>query len=147
MSPKLRAGSFWYLWWFFSIFSFPDHVIFRFRCVVARRFENKKYSFIIHRNEITYYGHPKGVFFSKIPNFWAWADKLGWLILGYLGYFRLNYQHCFVTVSPLVVFPIKNFYQVPNMILGIMNLGNSLHTSAIINSVCGILIENGPQRY
>ena len=22
------------------------------------------------------YGHPERVFFSKIPNFWAWADKL-----------------------------------------------------------------------
>ena len=22
-------------------------------------------------------GHPDRAFFSKIPNFWAWADKLG----------------------------------------------------------------------
>ena len=25
----------------------------------------------------TDYGHPERAFFSKIRNFWAWADKLG----------------------------------------------------------------------
>ena len=29
-------------------------------------------------------------FFSKIRNFWAWADKLGRKYLGHLGYFRPN---------------------------------------------------------
>ena len=32
---------------------------------------------------ITDYGHPERVFFSNIPNFWAWADKLGYLGLGF----------------------------------------------------------------
>ena len=40
-------------------------------------------------------------FFSKIRNFWAWADKLGWNFLRHLGYFRPNNQHYFGTVSPL----------------------------------------------
>ena len=35
---------------------------------------------------------PRESFFSKIPNFWAWADKLGRKILGHLGYFQRNYQ-------------------------------------------------------
>ena len=36
-------------------------------------------------------------FFSKIRNFWAWADKLGRNFLRNLGYFRPNYQHYFGT--------------------------------------------------
>ena len=43
----------------------------------------------------------RGFFFSKILNFWAWADKLGWNFLRHLGYFRPNYQHYFGTASPL----------------------------------------------
>ena len=39
--------------------------------------------------------------FSKIRNFWAWADKLGQIFGGYFGYFQPNYQHYFGTVSPL----------------------------------------------
>ena len=34
-------------------------------------------------------------FFIEIPNFCAMADKLDRSILGYLGYFRTNYQHPF----------------------------------------------------
>ena len=34
-------------------------------------------------------------FFSKMPNFWAWADKLGRKGWGHLGYFRPIYQHPF----------------------------------------------------
>ena len=33
--------------------------------------------------------------FSKIPNFWAWADKLGRTLLGHLGYLRPIYQYPF----------------------------------------------------
>ena len=40
-------------------------------------------------------------FFSKIRNFWAWADKLGWTFMRHLGYFWPNYKHYFGTVSPL----------------------------------------------
>ena len=40
-------------------------------------------------------------FFSKIRNFWAWADKLGRNFMRHLGYFWPNYKHYFGTVSPL----------------------------------------------
>ena len=32
---------------------------------------------IKEREQIKDYGHPERAFFSKIRNFWAWADKLG----------------------------------------------------------------------
>ena len=38
---------------------------------------------------------PRESFFLKIPNFWAWTDKLGRKILWQLGYFRPNNQHPF----------------------------------------------------
>ena len=44
---------------------------------------------------------PRESFFSKIRNFWAWADKLGWNFMRHLGYFWPNYKHYFGTVSPL----------------------------------------------
>ena len=50
--------------------------------------------------QATDYGCPMKQFFIGIPNFWAWADKLG---RGHLGYFRLNYQY-FGIVSPLSMF-------------------------------------------
>ena len=40
-------------------------------------------------------------FFSKIRNFLAWADKLGWNFGGHFGYFQPNYWHYFGTVSLL----------------------------------------------
>ena len=49
----------------------------------------------------TDYGHPDRAFFSKIRNFWAWADKLGRNFMRHLGYFWPNYKHYFGTVSPL----------------------------------------------
>jgi len=51
----------------------------------------------------TNYGHPERAF-SKILNFWAWADKLGRKFWGHLGYFRPNYQslvHVFHFNQPL----------------------------------------------
>merc|ERR1719264_2412103 len=44
---------------------------------------------------------PRQSFFSKIKNFWAWADKLGRNFMRHLGYFWPNYKHYFGTVSPL----------------------------------------------
>ena len=44
---------------------------------------------------------PRQSFFSKIRNFWAWADKLGRNFMRHLGYFWPNYKHYFGTVSPL----------------------------------------------
>ena len=44
---------------------------------------------------------PRESFFSKIKNFWAWADKLGWNFRRHLGYFWPNYKHYFGTLSPL----------------------------------------------
>ena len=38
-------------------------------------------------------------FFSKIRNFWAWADKLGRNFMRHLGYFWPNYKHYFGTVT------------------------------------------------
>ena len=38
---------------------------------------------------------PKMSLISKIPIFWAWADKLGRTFLGHLGSFRPIYQHPF----------------------------------------------------
>ena len=40
--------------------------------------------------------------FSKISNFWAWADILGWNCLRHLGYFRPNYQPPFWYCESLV---------------------------------------------
>ena len=55
-------------------------------------------------------------FFSKISNFWAWADKLGRKFWGYLGFFQPKYSTHFGTVSPLfmalsiwLLFSTKNF--------------------------------------
>ena len=42
---------------------------------------------------------PRESFFSKIWNFWAWADKLGRNFMRHLGYFWPNYKHYFGTVS------------------------------------------------
>ena len=42
-------------------------------------------------------------FFSKIRNFLAWADKLGWNFMIHLGYFWPNYKHYIGTVSPLSI--------------------------------------------
>ena len=44
---------------------------------------------------------PRQSFFSKIRNFWAWADKLGQNFRRHLGYIWPNYKHYFGTVSPL----------------------------------------------
>ena len=49
----------------------------------------------------TDYGHPES-FFSKIPNFWAWADKSGPTFFGNLGYFQQNYKHPFWYCKSLV---------------------------------------------
>ena len=46
---------------------------------------------------------PRESFFSKIQNFWAWADKLGRNFMRHLGYFWPNYKHYFGTVSPLSI--------------------------------------------
>ena len=46
---------------------------------------------------------PRERFFSKIRNFWAWADKLGWHFKRHLGYFWPNYKHYFGTESPLTM--------------------------------------------
>ena len=89
---------------------------------------------------------PRESFFSKIRNFWAWADKLGLHFMRHLGYFWPNYKHCFDTLSPLsmgkcswfsslqktLVFRSKTYvtpkcYQ--RKILAVKNLGNSVHTS------------------
>ena len=65
---------------------------------------------------------PRESSFSKIWNFWAWADKLGCYFLRHLGYFRPKYQHYFGNESSLgesiwffflnkpLVFRSKNIY-------------------------------------
>ena len=52
-------------------------------------------------------------FFIKISNFWAWADNLGSLILGHLGYFMPIYQRTFWfsgSLVPCPCFPLFNHY-------------------------------------
>ena len=58
----------------------------------------------------TYYGHSERVFFSKIPNFWAWADKLGRKYLVHLGIFSRFISTHFGTVGSLSMFPIISHY-------------------------------------
>ena len=89
---------------------------------------------------ITDYGHPDRAFFSKIRNFWACEDKLGWNLMRHLGYFWPNYKLYFVTVSPLFMGKCSwiSFLQ-KLWFLGLKhitpkysqnkNLGNSVHTS------------------
>ena len=95
---------------------------------------------------ITNYGHPERTFFSKIRNFWTWADKLGWIFMRHLGYFWPNYQHYFGTVSLFLMgqcswfsFLQKGLKHITslcsqNKILAGKNLGNSVHTSIF----CGL---------
>ena len=54
--------------------------------------------------------HPERAFFSKIRNFWAWADKLGRNFMRHLGYFWPNYKHYFGKVSPLSMGKSSWFY-------------------------------------
>ena len=51
---------------------------------------------------------PREFFFSKIPNFWAWADKLGPKFGGILGIFGQFISTHFGTVSPLSMFSINH---------------------------------------
>ena len=92
-------------------------------------------------------------FFSKIRNFWAWVDKLGWNFGGYFGYFQPNYWHYFGqpnywhyfgTMSPLFmgkcswIFFLQKYWFLnlkhitpkysQNKILAVKNLEKSLHT-------------------
>ena len=53
---------------------------------------------------------PRESFFSKIQNFWAWADKLGWNFMRHLGYFWPNYKQYFGFVSPLSMGKCSWFY-------------------------------------
>ena len=47
---------------------------------------------------------PRESFFPKIPNVWAWAEKLGRKMYEHFGYFRPNYStHHLGTVSPLSI--------------------------------------------
>ena len=51
---------------------------------------------------------PRESFFSKIPNFWAWADKLGRKFGGHLGYFPPNYQHIMHVFHYSTIISTKN---------------------------------------
>ena len=88
---------------------------------------------------------PRESFFSKIWNFWAWADKLGCNFMMHFGYFWPNYKCYFATVSPLSIgkssasLSYKKIWFLglkhitpkysQNKILAVKNLGNSVHTS------------------
>ena len=54
-------------------------------------FSHNVHQHYLHHGQRT----PRERFFSKIPKFWAWTDKLGRKFLGHLGYFRTIYQHPF----------------------------------------------------
>ena len=69
--------------------------------------------FIIHGTD---YGHPERDFFLKIPEFWAWADKLGRNFGGHFWVFLAELQHpswhCESLVygfEYVIVFSTKNF--------------------------------------
>ena len=44
---------------------------------VDRNFRSFAIQKLLRLAYTTDYGHPERAFFSKIPNFWGWADKLG----------------------------------------------------------------------
>ena len=75
---------------------------------------------------ITDYEHPES-FFSKISNFWAWADILGWNFLRHLGYFRTISTHfgtlcslsMFSIIQPLFLQKTKPLYPHPKYLFGI----------------------------
>ena len=75
---------------------------------ISRRYSDSRPSALTLLDVVTDYEHQERAF-SKIPNFWAWADKLSRKFWGHLGYFRLIYQHPFwyCTVSLLSMFSIK----------------------------------------
>ena len=54
---------------------------------------------------------PKETFFSKILNFWDWADILGWNFLRHLGYF----WPILVLWVPCPCFPLFNYYFYENI--------------------------------
>ena len=88
---------------------------------------------------------PRESFFSKIWNFWPWADKLSWNFMRHFGYFWPNYKHYFGTVSPLsmgksswisflqktLIFRSKTLTPKcsQNKILAVKNFRNSVHIS------------------
>ena len=70
---------------------------------------------------------PRQRFVSKISNFWAWADTLGWIFLRHLGYFRPDYLHPFwysdflvhvFHIQPLFLQKIKPLYPTPKYLFG-----------------------------
>ena len=77
-------------------------------------------------------------FFLKIPNFWAWADKLGQKISGHFGYFRSNYKDPFWYSESLVhVFHYST-------IISTKKLSLYIH---ILNIYLGLGFDFGSQRF
>ena len=82
---------------------------------------------------------PRESFFSKIRNFWAWADKLGQKFMRLLGYFWPNYRHYFGTESVAGPLSYKKLWFLGlkhitpkyshNKIWAVQNLENSVRTS------------------
>ena len=65
-------------------------------CVHIKKSNTKVQKKYAWQMELSYYlDHgqqtPRESFFSKIRNFWAWADKLGWNLMRHLGYFWPNF--------------------------------------------------------
>ena len=67
-------------------------------------------------------------FFSKIRNFWAWADKLGWTFVGHFGYFQTNYWHYFGTVSQLFIGKCSWIFYLQKMLV----FGSKTYNSQIL---------------
>ena len=73
---------------------------------------------------ITGYGRPMKPFLIEIQNIWAWADKLGRLIVGHLGYFRPYYQHPFwYSESIAHVFHYSTIISTKNLSFNYLGLG------------------------
>ena len=76
---------------------------------------------------------PRQSFISKISNFWAWADTLGWIFLRHLGYFRPDHFGTMISLSmfsiiqPLFLQKIKYLFGSGIWIWISKNLRFSLH--------------------
>ena len=74
--------------------SYSDRKTLNIRCNQwTKQFKNNKTE-LMHQKNLFVHGlrTSRESIFSKIRNFWAWADILDWNVLRHLGYFWSNFQ-------------------------------------------------------